>query len=413
MSESGESTKIDFPNWKNFIPSKAKTPFYIYSESVLETLWASFEKNVLNIIPDLHLHFAMKANNNPDVLSFFKSKGVGLDLVSYYEADLAKKFGFDPRQCVFSGVGKSTEELERAVDENIFLINIESRSEYTRLSKIAAQKQKKVSISFRVNPDVDAKTHPYIATGLFEHKFGLDFESALNLFKEAHQDPWLVCKGISLHIGSQLFQLEALDQAITLSLQLARELKGLGLNLKYLDVGGGLGVNYKEISKIPNFKNYGEILSKHSNSWKELFGKEAHLVSECGRSLCAQAGILVTEVIGLKSNQKKNFAIVDASMTELMRPALYQAEHPMIAITSETQQITYDVVGPVCESSDVLAKGYSLPKLQEGEHILIMGCGAYGYVMANHYNGRPLPEEWWLNKSNSARLSRAREAFDS
>lgn len=413
MSESGESTTLNFPKWEKLIPSKAKTPFYIYSESVLERLWESFEKNVLKIVPDLHLHFAMKANNNPDVLAFFRSKGVGLDLVSYYEAELAKKFGFNPTQCVFSGVGKSTEELERAVDENIFLINIESRSEYKRLSKIAAQKQKKVSISFRVNPDVDAKTHPYIATGLFEHKFGLDFESALELFKEAHQDPWLLCQGISLHIGSQLFQLEALDQAITLSLQLAKELKALELNLKFLDVGGGLGVNYKEINKIPNFKNYGEILSKHSKSWKELFGKEAHLVSECGRSLCAQAGILVTEVIGLKSNQKKNFAIVDASMTELMRPALYQAEHPMIAITSETQEMIYDVVGPVCESSDVLARGYTLPKLHEAQHILIMGCGAYGYVMANHYNGRPLPEEWWLSNGNEARLSRAREAFDS
>jgi diaminopimelate decarboxylase len=407
--------KVLAPDWLDRLPLKtARTPFYLYSEEILSEVWDNFAREVLGRVPDLHLHFALKANNNPHVLSFFKARGCGLDLVSYFEAEIARKNSFAMTNCVFSGVGKSNEELERALKEDIFLINIESESEFRRLEKIAGQLGKKARVAFRVNPDVDARTHPYIATGLFEHKFGLDFESAERLYLEAARSAHLKASAISVHIGSQLLDLGVLEQALDLTQNFAAKLKGQGLALDYLDVGGGVGIRYNAIDEAPDFASYGKILERQSTKWKKLFGPQASLLSECGRSLCAQSGYLVTQVLAVKENIKKRFAVVDASMTELMRPALYQAEHPIIhleKLRQQSGQIPFDVVGPVCESSDVLARAYQLPPLQEGEHLLLLGCGAYGYTMANHYNGRPLPEEWWLPKSGAPELSRPRRPF--
>jgi diaminopimelate decarboxylase len=381
------TAQLPFPQWnQKFLKSfsKATTPFYFYSESILESLWNNFEQNVLKIVPTLHLHFALKSNNNPEVIKFFKKKKVGLDLVSIFESQLALNYGFKAEDFVFSGVGKSDEELREAITKDFFLINIESESEFLKIKKIAHLTKKKVNLSIRVNPDIDAQTHPYISTGLYEHKFGLDFESALLLYKQAINDPYLNMKGISVHIGSQLLNLDVLKEALWLTLNLAEQIKKMGFKLVYLDVGGGVGVDYSNIQSPPNFEEYGKILKSIDLHWKKIFGKQAHLLSECGRSLCAQAGFIITKIISIKRNQRKNFCIVDASMTELLRPALYQAVHPVVHFQNSKMEKnknleTFDLVGPVCESSDVLAKGITLPKsLNEGEYLCIQGIVPHG-----------------------------------
>lgn len=396
--------------WRGQIPA---TPFYLYSETVLAELFEAFKAGLASATRELpvHIHFAMKANRNPHILTRFREWGAGVDIVSGGELAAARARGFDPKHIVFSGVGKTDAELREAATSGLALVNIESASELTRLAKIAATLSQPVKVAFRVNPDVDAKTHPYISTGLRAHKFGVDFEEGRRLYLQAARTPGIVPEALSLHIGSQLLDLGALDEALGKALDFARSLKSEGVSLRGLDVGGGLGVDYKTPRQSPPFEAYGRVLQKAAVAWKKLQGPHSYLCTECGRALVAQAGFLVTRVIGLKDQGDKHFAIVDASMSELLRPALYQAWHPVSwepdwnASRISSVKRTYDLAGPVCESADILAQGRELPELHEGD-VLAIGCaGAYGYVMASHYNARPLPAEWWMPAMGSVELS--------
>lgn len=390
------------------------TPFYAYRESDLDWLWDAFPKE----IPGLTLHFAMKSNSNPQLLACMRARGVGVDLVSGGELELARRAGFAPEKMVFSGVGKTNDELAFALRVGVGLLNVESRGELERLERIAREGGFQARFGLRVNPDVDARTHPYISTGLSAHKFGVDFTEARELYLWAAQKPALRATGISVHIGSQMMDLSALTDALRLTIDFAEGLKRAdSVPLEVLDVGGGLGVDYREPRRLPPFADYGRIVSDAGARWRALQGANARLGSECGRALVAQAGYLVTRVIGLKQNGSKHFAILDASMTELLRPSLYQAWHPVSWLRGADGEdaarrgvATYDIVGPVCESADVLAQDRSLPELREGDWLAIGCAGAYGHVMSGHYNARPSPAEWWLPKQGAPRISRAPRA---
>ena len=409
-----------FPNpWKGAVPP---TPFYLYSEDILARLLAGFraslpESDPVRFPAPLKLHFAMKSNSNPRILQFLQQAGVGADLVSGGELRLARQAGFLPEDMVFSGVGKTNEELELALCEGVGLINVESGDELNRLGRASRKLGLKARIAFRVNPDVDAKTHPYISTGLSAHKFGVSMDDAWDLYRRAHADKQAFeVLGVSLHIGSQLMDPSALDEALTKTIDFARRLRAEGIPLEILDAGGGLGVDYRTPRALPDYVGYGEVLSKHSKAWFALQGANARLGSECGRAIVAQAGALVTRVLGSKVNKGKQFLIVDGSMTELLRPSLYQAYHPIepwcdaagrpVADGAPTAQ--WEVVGPVCESADVIGAERALPAAPQEGDLFIVGCaGAYGAVMASHYNARPLPAEWWVDRQGQAVLTRA------
>ncbi|MBS1983451.1 MAG: diaminopimelate decarboxylase [Bdellovibrionales bacterium] len=397
--------------WRGPVPP---TPFYAYSEQQLADLWSGLARATPaeRLAVPFRLHFAMKSNANPHVLQHFAARGAGVDLVSGGELDLALRTGFAPRDMVFSGVGKTNDELRLAVERDVGLINCESRGEVERLAAVARAAGKTARISLRVNPDVDARTHPYISTGLSEHKFGVSMNEGWEIYRLAAAQRELRVSGLSVHIGSQLMHLDVLGEALDKTLDFARKLKGAGIGVNTLDMGGGLGVDYQHPLRLPPFEVYGQTAARAAREWLELQGPGSQMISECGRAVVAQAGFLVTRVIGLKQNGNKKFAIVDASMSELMRPSLYQAWHPIDfwGDARSRTRATYDVVGPVCESADVLGLGRELPELKEGD-LLVIGCaGAYGYVMASHYNARPLPAEWWMPKTGPAIISRPARA---
>ena len=400
------------------LPKEAQTPLYAYSELQLSHVLGLVAQELKHVsaLP-IHVHFAMKSNHNPHVLGMLKKAGFGADLVSGGELRAALAAGFESSDMIFSGVGKTNAELEAAIAAHVGLINIESESELRRLADLASQHRKKIQIGFRVNPDVNANTHPYIATGLSDHKFGLEFERAWELYREAKKSPWLDVTGISMHIGSQIFDHSAFEEALNKTIHLARQMKAAGIELKVLDAGGGLGVRYDRELEPANFGSYFALLRKAAFEWANVAGPGASVCCELGRSLVAQCGHLVSQVLAIKNGSEKTFAIVDASMTELIRPALYDAEHPLElwlnephARLSNPSRTVYEIVGPVCESSDTLAHARALPALLEGDLIRIGCAGAYGYVMASHYNLRPIPQEWWITKDNEWVLSRpARE----
>lgn len=379
-----------------------QTPFYLYDQRRLETLWHGFKDHVLG--PDIFLHFACKANNNPTLLKFFLDRGAGLDVVSGGELAHGLKVGFETSNIVFSGVGKSDEELRQAVESNCGLINLESRSELQRLSKISRSLNKNAIVGIRVNPDVDPKTHPYIATGLEEHKFGVDFEEARSLFHELKTLPSLQLKSLSIHIGSQLLDLSPIDVAIKKTLALYPELYSLGLKPTAIDVGGGLGVPYTQPDQCPDFETYGRILRSGLSELKRIVGPGATLHSECGRALIAQSSCIVTRVVTLKKSKRKKFVIVDASMSELLRPSLYQAHHEIVSCQANPTNLDiFDVAGPVCESADVLGRDRTLAAdIKEGDLVRIETTGAYGRVMSNTYNMRPLPSEYFIDGHGTA-----------
>lgn len=392
-----------------------ETPFYLYSEpALLATL-----KKIQSVIPNyVDVHFALKANHNPKVLALFRSSGLGIDIVSGGELNFALEMGFAPSQMVFSGVGKSEKELELAVSKGVGLINIESLFELDDVVRIARKLGKRASVGFRLNPDVDAKTHPYIATGLQAHKFGVSFEQARELIPSLLQvqDAVKVC-GLSMHIGSQILDLSAIREAAFKLLGEAKIWKSSFASLHVLDLGGGLGISYQDPLSMSDFDAYAEILREVGEEWRAIAGTSGRLALELGRSLVANAGFLFARVIGVKANRGARFAVVDASMTELMRPSLYQAYHEIVPHQSKTHveievdtHEVYDIVGPVCESSDVLGRQRKLPSLRAGDVLIICSAGAYGYVLSNVYNMRRLPAEYWLDKNGN--LERIRRSVD-
>ena len=375
------------------------TPTYVYSKNTLIQTFESFKKGLIKT--DHLICFAVKANSNIAILNLFASLGAGFDIVSGGELERVIYAGGDPQKIVFSGVGKTASEIEAALKANILCFNVESRSELLRIEEVAKKINIKAPISIRVNPDVDAKTHPYISTGLKDNKFGVDFNQALTLYLEAKNMSQIEIKGIDCHIGSQITELKPFVDALDRVLSLVDQLKKNDIHLSHIDIGGGIGICYQNESP-PDFEIYTkEILSKIQNL-------NVKIIFEPGRALVGNAGILLSKVEYLKQNDVKHFAIIDAAMNDLMRPTLYDAYHDIkIVREHDTKSQSFDVVGPVCESGDFIAKNRSL-KLKENDLICIMSAGAYGMSMSSNYNSRGRAAEVMVDRDKIFEV-RARE----
>ena len=357
----------------------------------------------------------MKANSNLAVLNLLAQQGAGFDLVSGGELLRVIAAGGDPQKCLFSGVGKTSDEIRLALSRNILCFNVESIAELYRINTIAGEMGKKAPISLRVNPNVDAKTHPYIATGLKDNKFGIAFEDAFATYQAAAQLPYLSIVGIDCHIGSQLLDdaplLAALDKLIELIDQLAEQ----GITLHHLDLGGGIGITYADEKPVAVADYLGRVFARIA-SWRASKSGSQHtsikVIFEPGRSIVGNAGVLLTKVEFLKPGTEKNFCIVDAAMNDLMRPAMYQAWMDVKAINNAAavEPSTYDVVGPICESGDWLARNRALA-VQTGDLLAIMSAGAYGMTMASNYNTRGRPAEVMVADGDT-HLIRQRETIE-
>lgn len=361
------------------------TPAYVYSRTALEEALREFQ-DVLTQHPagkDALVCYAVKANSNLAILNLFARMGAGFDIVSGGELQRVLAAGADPKKVVFSGVGKTAAEMKQALDAGIFCFNVESAAELERLNTVAGQLGVKAPVSLRVNPNVDPKTHPYISTGLKEAKFGVAYEDALALYRRAAALPNIQTAGIDCHIGSQLLDpspfIEALDRILALIDQLTVE----GIEIYHLDLGGGLGIRYKDDQTQPTVASYlTPLLDK-------LAGRGLKVVLEPGRRLVGNAGLLLTRVEFLKPGEGKSFAIIDAAMNDLMRPALYEAWHDILPVTPRQGETrVYDVVGPVCETGDFLGQARPLC-VEPGDLLAVMSAGAYGMAMSSNYNTRP------------------------
>ncbi len=363
------------------------TPCYIYSREAFEQHWEAYD-SAFGDHPHL-VCFAVKANSNLAVLNVLAKKGSGFDIVSGGELKRVIAAGGDPEKIVFSGVAKTEDDIALALMNNIKSINIESPAELDRIQKVAESMDMIAPISVRVNPDVDPETHPYISTGLEEAKFGVPMSQALEVYQRAQAASHIHVHGIACHIGSQITTTNPFIDALNLVLALVKEIKAEGIEIEHLDLGGGLGITYSDETP-PSPKQYiDEILSTLKANDIDL-----PVSLEPGRSIAGNAGILVTKVEYLKSNEGKNFAIVDAAMNDLMRPSLYDAFHDIVPVKASTDktEAEYDVVGPVCETGDILGKNRTLA-VDSDDLLAIKSAGAYGFVMASNYNTRPRAAE--------------------
>ncbi|WP_343289733.1 diaminopimelate decarboxylase [Vibrio harveyi] len=380
------------------------TPLYVYSRATLERHWNAFDSAV-----GQHPHlvcYAVKANSNLGVLNALARLGSGFDIVSGGELERVIAAGGDAKKVVFSGVGKTPAEMKRALELGIKCFNVESEPELERLNKVAGELGVVAPISLRINPGVDAKTHPYISTGLRDNKFGIAFDRAPAVYKFAQSLPNLNVQGIDCHIGSQLTEIEPFIDATDRLLALIDDLKAQGINIRHLDVGGGLGVVYRD-ELPPQPSDYAKALLGRLENHQDL-----ELIFEPGRAIAANAGILLTRVEFLKHTEHKNFAIIDAAMNDLMRPALYQAWQDIVPVSPrEGEALTYDLVGPICETGDFLGKDRALV-LQEGDLLAVRSAGAYGFVMSSNYNTRTRAAEVMVD-GNQSHLVRQREELTS
>ena len=355
------------------------TPCYVYSKQALTQAFNNFEAGLTNT--DHLICFAVKANPNLAVLNVFAKLGAGFDIVSGGELARVLAAGGDPKKIVFSGVGKTADEMRAALDAGIFCFNVESASELVRLNAVAAEMGKVAPISLRVNPDVDAKTHPYISTGLKNNKFGVAFEDAVNVYKEAAAMSNVVIQGVDCHIGSQITEISPFIDALDRVLGLVAQLEANNIHISHIDVGGGIGITYDDETP-PEFTQYTQAILEKLNQ------KQVKLLFEPGRALVGNAGVLLTKVEYIKPTESKNFAIVDAAMNDLMRPALYDAYHNIVAAKPRTgETAVYEIVGPVCETGDFLGHDRAL-NLLENDLLVVESAGAYAMSMASNYNTR-------------------------
>ena len=365
------------------IAAEFDTPCYVYSKAALTQAFTSFKAG---LVGTNHLVcYAVKANPNIAILNVFAKLGAGFDIVSGGELARVLAAGGDPQKIVFSGVSKSADEMRAALTAGIFCFNVESSSELARLNDVAREMGKIAPVSLRVNPNVDAKTHPYISTGLKNNKFGVAFEEAISVYEAAAAMPNIAVLGVDCHIGSQITELSPFIEALDLILDLVDKLEEKGIKISHIDVGGGIGITYSD-EMPPAFTTYATAILDKINK------RNVKLLFEPGRALVGNAGVLLTKVEYLKPSAKtsdaKNFAIVDAAMNDLMRPALYDAYHDIVAVKPRVGAAeTYEIVGPVCESGDFLGHDRSL-NLHEGDLLAIMSAGAYGMSMASNYNTR-------------------------
>ena len=377
------------------------TPLYIYSRATLERHWHAFD-SALGKHPHL-ICYAVKANSNIGILNVMAKLGSGFDIVSQGELERVLEAGGEASKVVFSGVAKSRAEIMRALEVGIRCFNVESIAELHHINQIAGEMGKIAPISLRVNPDVDAHTHPYISTGLKENKFGVSVDEAREVYKLAATLPHVKITGMDCHIGSQLTELQPFLDATDRLIRLIEQLKEDGITLKHLDLGGGLGVTYTDETP-PHPSDYAAALLNKLKDYKDL-----EIILEPGRAIAANAGILVAKVQYLKSNESRNFAITDTGMNDMIRPALYEAYMNIIEIdrTLEREKAIYDVVGPVCETSDFLGKQRELA-IAEGDYIAQRSAGAYGASMSSNYNSRPRTAEVLVD-GDKAHLIRRRE----
>lgn len=379
------------------------TPFYLYSHATLRQHFRAFD-GAFNDVPHLTC-FAMKSNSNLAILRLFALEGGGADIVSGGELYRALKAGIDVKKIVYSGVGKTIEDIEYALHSGILMFNAESTQEITLLNETAGRMGKKAPVAIRVNPDVDPETHPYISTGLKENKFGIDIAKALEDYTLAAGLKHLRVAGVSCHIGSQLTRVSPFVDALQKLKELIRKLREAGIAIQYLDLGGGLGITYNK-EEPPHPREYAAALKK------ELDTKDLIVVLEPGRVITGNAGILVTKVLYVKSIPEKNFIIVDAAMNDLIRPSLYGSFHGIEPVRlSERRRIKGDVVGPICESTDFLAKNREMVAFETGDLMAVMSAGAYGFSMSSNYNSRPRAAEV-MGKGDKYYVIRDRESHE-
>ena len=378
------------------------TPLYVYSESALTDAFKAYEQAFAANQP--LICYAVKANGNLSVLKHFAALGSGFDIVSGGELQRVLAAGGDAGKVIFSGVGKSRDEIKLALEVGVKCFNVESLPELDRINEVAAEMGQTAAISLRINPDVDAQTHPYISTGLKENKFGIAFVDAMGAYRHAAALPNLRIVGIDCHIGSQLIDLSPLAEALERLLVLVDQLAAEGIALQHIDIGGGVGIVYNDEAQ-PDLQAYADTVARL------LAGRPQHLVMEPGRSLVGNAGLLLTQVEFVKQGEGKNFVIVDAAMNDLMRPALYQAYHAIEAVEphSDVPAVLADVVGPICETGDFLAKERELAVLA-GDLLAVKSAGAYASSMASNYNTRTRAAEVMVNQGEQ-RLIRRRETL--
>lgn len=365
-----------------------QTPFYYYDTDLLRKTLATINDEV-GRYDNLHVHYAVKANANPKILNIIREAGLGADCVSGGEIKAALEAGFPASGIVYAGVGKSDWEINLGLDNNIFCFNVESVAELEIINELAAAKGMVAQVAFRVNPNVGAHTHAHITTGLAENKFGIAMEDLLPTIKKAKEMSSVCFIGLHFHIGSQILEMDDFVALCNRINELQDMLDSEGIEVANINVGGGLGISYNDPNgnPIPNFKDY---FATYANNLKLRAGQKLHF--ELGRAVVGQCGSLITRTLYVKQGTCKQFAIVDAGMTDLIRPALYQAYHKIENISSDEACDTYDVVGPICESSDVFAKAISINKCHRGDLIALRSAGAYGEIMASQYNCRALPK---------------------
>lgn len=379
------------------------TPSYIYSRATLERHYRVMDE-ALGGLPHT-ICYAVKANGNLGVLSLLARLGAGFDIVSVGELERVRRAGGDPGRVVFSGVGKRADEMATALEAGIRCFNVESVPELETLNRVAESQNQVAAVSLRVNPDVDAKTHPYIATGLRENKFGIAIEKAGEVYRRAATMPGIRLEGLACHIGSQLTQLAPFEDAMERLLHLVDDLESAGIVLHHLDVGGGLGIRYRDESPPGPDQYAGALRSK-------LAGRDLELLLEPGRVLVGNAGILLTRTEYIKRTPHRNFAIVDGAMNDLMRPALYDAWHEILPVNETASEVPepFDVVGPVCETGDFLGLERTL-SIAEGDLLAVRSAGAYGFSMSSNYNARPRAAEIMVD-GGQCHLVRERETLD-
>ena len=384
------------------IANQFGTPAYVYSRAALTSAYQDYA-NALGEWPGT-ICYAVKANSNIGVLNVLARLGAGFDIVSVGELERVLRAGGQPSKMVFSGVGKTASEMARALEVGVGCFNVESANELETLSQVAGSQNKVASISIRVNPDVDAKTHPYISTGLKENKFGIDINDAVAVYQRASSLPGLRIVGVDCHIGSQLTETQPFIDALDRVLQLVDKLADKGITIHHLDLGGGLGVTYDQ--EVP------PAVSDYISAIKAKLGdRKLALMFEPGRSIAANAGVLLTRVEYLKPTEHKNFAIVDAAMNDLIRPALYQAWQGIVPVNPrDADSQVWDIVGPVCETGDFLGKDRELA-IEQGDLLAIKSSGAYGFTMSSNYNSRPRACELMVD-GDSVHVIRKRETID-
>jgi diaminopimelate decarboxylase len=387
------------------IGKEAGTPCYVYSAAMIVQRYREYDAAFGDV--DHEVCYAVKANSNVSLLRILAEAGAAFDIVSGGELYRVLQAGGDPEKVVFSGVGKTAEEIEYALSRNIHTFNCESEPEIDLIDALAGRNGVKARVALRVNPDVDAATHPYISTGLSQHKFGIDIAEVEHVYSRALHHPNIALEGVSCHIGSQILDTAPLLESVDKMLALVDRLRGNGVPIRHLDLGGGLGVAYKPTDEAPSIPDLIAAIREKAR------GRNLKIMVEPGRSIVGDAGVLLTRVLYRKQTPAKEFIVVDAAMNDLIRPALYQSHHEILPVRKPQpgEGILADVVGPICETGDFLARNRQLPHVFPGDVLAVMTSGAYGFVQSSNYNSRPRVAEIMVEGSQW-RVIRQRETFE-